>query len=285
MTLNSNKKAIYNLPDYDFLGSIYKNTKVSELEEALKSIHIQTHLPKNVILVLDGFVEKKVIELVDEYTNILPIKKIPLKNNSGLGIALRTGLLECQSKIVLRFDTDDINLKRRAELIVTALENEDVDIVGSNVFEFENNPQICKTQKKMPLTHKDISRAIIFRNPINHPSVGFLRNSILKINGGYRHFPFYEDYDLWIRALYSGLKFKNIDEELVALRITNQRARRRGIKHVFSELKLLVTFLNHSFLNGLFFIPSCFARIIFALLPLEVISFIYKRFLRTKIKN
>ena len=280
-----NKKKSFKLTDYDFLGSIYKNTIVSELAETFESIKVQTHKPKNVILVLDGFIEKEVLDLVDKYTNILPIKKITLNNNVGLGIALRKGLLECESKIVLRFDTDDINLPRRAELIVTELENGDADIVGTNIYEFEQNPHVRLSTKKMPLTHQSISRAILFRNPINHPSVGFLRNSILKINGGYRHFPFYEDYDLWIRALYSGLKFKNIDEELVALRITYQRERRRGIKLLNSELRLLVTFIKHSFFHGLFFIPSCFLRIIFIFFPLKIISFLYKRFFRTQNKT
>ena len=275
------KTPTYKLADYDFLGSIYKNTKASELTETFESIKIETHKPKKIILVLDGFINKKVMELVNKYTNILPIKKIPIKKNVGLGIALRKGLSECESKIVLRFDTDDINLKRRAELVVTELENGDVDIVGTNVYEFEHNPNILLTKKKMPLTDKSISRSIIFRNPINHPSVGFLRESILKLNGGYRHFPLYENYDLWIKALYSGLKFKNIDKELVAMRITDQRARRRGIKLVTSELRLLLTFLKNSFLHGLFFIPSCCLRIIFALLPTKIISTLYKTFLRT----
>ncbi len=280
-----NKKKSFKLTDYDFLGSIYKNTIVSELAETFESIKNQSHRPKKVILVLDGFIKKEVLDLVDKYTKILPIKKITLKKNVGLGIALRKGLLECESKIVLRFDTDDINLPRRAELIVTEIENGDVDIVGTNIYEFEQNPQIRLSTKRMPSTHKSISRAILFRNPINHTSVGFLRNSILKINGGYRHFPFYEDYDLWIRALYSGLKFKNINKELVALRVTNQRERRRGIKLLNSELRLLLTFMQHSFFHGLFFIPSCFLRIIFIFFPLNIISFLYKRFLRIKTKT
>ena len=127
----------------------------------------------------------------------------------------------------------------------------------------------------MPITHQSISRMILFRNPMNHPSIGFLRKSILKLNGGYRHFPFYEDYDLWIRALYSGLKFRNINKELVKLRITNQRMRRRGFKLVPSELRLLLTFLNYSTFNGFLYIPTCFFRILFVLLPLKIINIFY----------
>ena len=90
-----NEKTFLNLADYDFLGSIYKNTKASELAETFESIKIQTHKPKKVVLVLDGYIQKKVLDLVDKYSSILPIKKISLKNNVGLGIALRKGLLEC----------------------------------------------------------------------------------------------------------------------------------------------------------------------------------------------
>ena len=63
---------------------------------------------------------------------------------------------------------------------------------------------------------------MLFRNPINHPTVAFLKESIIKLDGGYRNCPLYEDYDLWIRAFNSGLKFKNIAEPLVAMRIKGQ---------------------------------------------------------------
>ena len=273
------------LTDYDFLGSIYKNTKVAELEETFESIKNQTHKPKNIFLVLDGYVEIKVFDLVNKYKKLLPIKIIQIKKNVGLGLALRKGLMECKSKIILRFDTDDINLEKRAELIVRELEKGEVDIVGSNIYEFEKNPHLWLSIKRMPLTHKSISRTIFFRNPINHPSVGFIRKSILQLNGGYRDFPFYEDYDLWIRALFNGLKFRNIDEELVGLRITGQRARRRGIKLIASEFRLFLTFSNYSFVHGLFFFPSFIGRVFVALLPLKIINVLFQKIFRTDIKN
>ena len=268
------------ITDYDFLGSIYKNTKASEFAETLESIKIQTHQPKNIILVFDGFIEKDVIEIVNKNLLTLPIKIIKIKKNLGLGNALRVGLKLCKSKIVLRFDTDDINLYNRAELIVKELEKGDVDIVGSNIYEFENNPLIRLSSKKMPLTNNSIIRTMFFKNPINHPSVGFLRKSILKLDGGYRHFPFYEDYDLWIRAWKSGLKFRNIEEELVALRITGQRARRKGLKIIKSEFRLLITFFEQSFLYGFIFIPSFLLRIFFSILPLKITNLFLETFFR-----
>ena len=55
------------LPEYDFLGSIYKKTKSNELLETFESIRIQTKKPKNIFLVIDGDIEKEVDELVNYY--------------------------------------------------------------------------------------------------------------------------------------------------------------------------------------------------------------------------
>lgn len=272
-----------NLPDYDFLGSIYIGTKSIELRETLDSLLSQTLKPKNVIIVIDGTINHKVKITLKEYENILPIKKVSIKENVGLGLALRKGLKECRSKIVLRFDTDDISFKDRAKLLVKEFHYSDLDIIGSNVYEFTDKPNEFVSQKIMPKTHYEIKKQIFFRNPINHPSVGFLKDSILRLDGGYRHFPYYEDYDLWIRAIFNGLKFKNLDKSLVAMRVSSQRKRRRGLDLVCRESKLLKTFFEVSILYGFFFLPILFIRSILALLPLRIFSFVINRFLRKEI--
>ena len=268
------------LPDYDFLGSIYIKTNYDELYATLESINSQTLKPKNIILVIDGKITKEVRDLVIKYKKIIPIKTIPLIKNVGLGLALRKGLENCKSDIILRFDTDDINTKNRALLTVEELAKGNADIVGSNIREFIDDPNLSISRKIMPLTHKSIKRMIFFRNPINHPTVGFLRKSIIELNGGYRHFPFYEDYDLWIRALLKGLKFKNINRELVFVRIANQRLRRKGFNLISSECRLFLTFFNESILHALIFLPFLFLRIIFTLLPLKVDNFLITKILR-----
>ena len=281
------KKVLVNkvkLPEYDFLGSVYQQTKPDQLAEAFESIKRQTLKPKYIFLVVDGFIEKEVEEIIKAYKKVMPIKLIFLKKNKGHGFALSKGLNECKSEIVLRFDHDDINFENRAFCIVKELSEGNTDIVGSHVYEFEKNSREFISLKTMPLSHNSISRAIFSRNPINHPSVGFIKKSIINIKGGsYRNIPFYEDYDLWIRALSSGLIFKNLDTPLVAMRITDQRDRRRGLNLISGELRLLKTFLEQSILKGLLFTPSLIIRIFFALLPLQVVSFLYTNLLRKNI--
>ena len=81
-------------------------------------------------------------------------------------MALRKGLKECSSKIVLRFDTDDIYFRDRAYYIVKELAKNNIDIVGSNIYEFDKNPENLLSEKNALITFSD-QKTIIFRNPIN----------------------------------------------------------------------------------------------------------------------
>ncbi len=272
-----------NLPNYDFLGSVYHGTNAQELEESLISIESQSFKPKNIIIMIDGLIKQNVIEVLNKFVDRIPIKIIPIKKNIGLGLALRKGLKECKSKIVLRFDTDDINFSNRAYYTVKELTENNIDIVGSNIQEFNNNPKEFISKKIMPTSHSQIKKTIFFRNPINHPTVGFIKDSILKLDGGYRHFPFYEDYDLWIRAIFSGLRFKNINKTLVAIRINSQRSRRRGVNLIIMECKLLKTFFQVSIFHSFLFFPILIFRIIFTLLPLKIINLLFVHIFRKKI--
>ena len=272
------------LPNYDFLGAVYKNTCPNELRDSLESIRSQTIKPKNVVIVIDGFIKEEVFKILNEYEKKIPIITLTSKKNMGLGLALRLGLAKCKSKVVLRFDTDDINFKERAYLSLIEMNKSNIDILGSNIYEFTDNPNKYISIKKMPLNHWQIKRALFFRNPMNHPSIAFLRESIINLGGGYRDFPFYEDYDLWIRAIFSGLKFKNLDKQLVAMRVSNRSQRRIGIRLILMEFKLFLTFLEYSKLHAFLFFPIFIIRSILKILPLKIFNFILLSLFRKKLK-
>ena len=107
-----------------------------------------------------------------------------------------------------------------------------------------------------------------FRNPFNHPSICFKLLSIRNLEGGYRNIPYYEDYDLWIRAIYSGLNYANLKDILVGMKSENIIQRRRGFKKILFELKLFQTFWENSYL-GICFICAVIYMQIFS----EIITF------------
>ena len=266
---------------YDFLGSIYKKTTYEELDLCFSSIVHQTYKPKKIILVIDGPINLDIKKIIKKYSHFLKIKLIKLEKNMGLGLALRYGLKFCTSKYILRFDSDDYNLPYRAEKQIKFMESKNLDISSSSVYEFIDHPDNIRSIKNIPLTDSEIRRTLPFRNPFNHPSICFKLSSIIKIDGGYRDFPSYEDYDLWIRALSKGLICGNLKDKLVAMKVDNLIKRRKGINKIILEAKLLKTFWDNSFKNFLLFIPSYIIRSVIKLMPLRIIIFIYKNFLRS----
>ena len=265
---------------YDFLGSAYINTTPEDIKLSLMSIHNQTYQPQNIVLVFDGPINKVTENLISEYSKFMKLKLIHLKKNLGFGLALKKGLEYCTSPIVLRFDTDDYNIKDRAIIQIKAFEESDADIIGGHIQEFQSNLNEIKGQRNVPLNHSSIKKQIYFKNPMNHTTVAFKKEKILALNTGYRKFDYYEDYDLWIRSLANGLRFKNIDKVLVKMKKGSQLNRRTGIKMIYMETKLLISFMNLSIIAPLFFLPAYLIRVILLAYPSFLTKKIYSILLR-----
>ena len=266
--------------NYDFLGSMYFNTKAKELEISLQSIKDQTLSPKNVILVCDGKIKSECDQIIRKYKKLIPLKILKLKKNNGLGQALREGIKLCESKYVLRFDTDDFNVSCRAERQLKYAIMNDFDILGSYVYEYIDNPKNINAIKKVPLNQKDINMMIYFRNPFNHPSICFKRDSILNLDGGYRNIKYAEDYDLWIRSYFSNLRVGNINEILVGMNSIMQIERRLG-NLLQKEFSLLKTFYSCSNISIFIALPTFLIRIIIHILPTPLLKYFYKNILRS----
>src|SRR5690606_26207472 len=100
--------------------------------QCLESIVSQTLQPTEIILVEDGPLALELLSVISEFENLLPMRRIKLKNNVGLGEALNVGLRNCTYEIVCRMDTDDIAMPERFTVQVAFLENNPrIDILGS----------------------------------------------------------------------------------------------------------------------------------------------------------
>jgi len=268
---------------YDFLGSAYFNTTYEELFLSLDSIKKQTLKPNKVVLVIDGPLSFDLKNLLFNFENILNIEILELEKNYGLGLALRKGTELCSSEYVLRFDTDDFNHPMRAAKQIKFMIDGNYDLSSSWIYEFLDSHENILNIKKLPLSKKNIRYMLPFRNPFNHPSICFKLLSIRNLEGGYRNIPYYEDYDLWIRAIYSGLNYANLKDILVGMKSENIIQRRRGFKKILCELKLFQTFWENSYLGFALFVPSFICRSLVRLLPLKFLQVFYKVILRNKI--
>jgi len=270
-------------PHFSVFMSTYGKEEPKHLDAAIKSIVTQSSPPNEIVLVKDGLLTERLEDVIAKWIQIFPglFKVVPLPENRGLGVALQKGLRECSNNLVARMDADDISCQDRFEKQISFLEgNAEIDIVGSWIGEFVENPEKIITVRKVPITHNEIYKFAKFRNPMNHVTVMFKKSAILKADS-YQHFPFFEDYYLWIRMLLSGAKFSNIPESLVLVRIgNNMLTKRRGFKYLVTDIKFQREMLNMAFISHREFFSNLVFRGVPRLMPVCLLGLIYRHFVR-----
>lgn len=214
--------------NYSVLTSVYCKENVEYLKASIESILKQTIPTNDYVIVKDGHLTDELDEVIREYEKKYDnIHVIDIPENVGLGAALNIGLKECKNELVARMDTDDIALENRCEIQLEEFKNDlELDIVGSYMYEFINDPNKIVATKKVPLTHKEIYEFGKRRNPFNHTTVMYKKSTLLKF-GGYSNMRRGQDIELFTRLLYKGCKAKNIDKPLVKFRTNENMHKRR----------------------------------------------------------
>lgn len=266
---------------FSLLLSLYNGEKASNFEQAMDSVVSSTRQPDEVVLVLDGPVRPELSELVERYRTCLPIVLVPLEKNVGLGKALNIGLQHCTHPWVARFDTDDINEPERFARQLEQLERDpQLDIIGSSIAEFAEDPQRIRSYRAAPESHEEIMKYGQRRNPFNHMTVMYRKDAVLRC-GSYGNEYFYEDYALWVRLLLSGAKGMNIQQPLVRARTDLSMYRRRGgWRYARQEIAAQYTFYSLGFIGLGRFLLNCLQRTPARLLPPFVRERIYLKLLR-----
>ena len=267
---------------FSLLMSVYQYDDAKFLEQALRSIEVNSIRPADFVLVCDGELTDELNDIIDDYANRLVINIVRLSDNIGLGRALQVGVNHCQYEWVARFDADDICvLDRFAKQIAFIKQNPNVDVVGGQIIEFANDPDEINTHKKtVPTKHEKIYDYAKSRNPMNHMTVMFKKSAVLAV-GSYQHAPLYEDYDLWVRMLMKGFKFANIDEVVVHVRAGHNMYRRRGgVSYANQEILMQTKFYKLGFIPYGQMLKNLMVRVPIRLVSNRVRSIIYNKFLR-----
>lgn len=274
------------MSNFSVLLSVYIKENPFFLKESLNSIINQSLVPNEIILVKDGPVTIELNSVINFFIIQYPklFKIINLPENKGLGNALSVGVLECSYEIVARMDTDDICDKYRFEKQLKFLElNPDIDLVGSNIEEFNRVPGDLNRFRIMPEKGNAIMKYSKYRNPVNHPSVMFRKSKVLAAGNYKSDILFFEDFSLFIRMLQNGSKFYNLQENLLHFRTgvgIDVIKRRSGWFYLKNEWKFSLLSLKLKNLNYLEWIFYVFTKLPLRLLPPRVILFVYNKLLR-----
>jgi hypothetical protein len=264
---------------FSLLLPVYHRDDPDHLRRAFRSaVHEQTLRPDEVVLVRDGPVPTALAEAIDELvaTSPVPVQRVDLPSNVGLGRALDAGMAACRHEVVARMDADDVSLPQRFATQVPLVAS-GVDLVGSALLEFDADETDVVGVRTPPLTEAEIRSWARFHQPFNHPTVVYRRASVLAA-GGYEDLPLLEDYWLFARMIQAGATVANVAEPLVMYRVgAGAYHRRGGLPLLRSELVLQRRLRAAGFLTQGQYVRNLVVRGGYRLVPEVVRRHSYRR--------
>ena len=269
---------------YSVLMSVYGKENSVWFKKAAESMLNQTAPPDEFVLICDGPLTEELETAVEELDRSYPgmFQILRLKENVGLGEALRQGILLCRNELVARMDSDDIACPDRCRQQLELFQKiPELAFSSGTIAEFfderdlESSETAALRLRMLPQSHEEIVSYAKKRNPMNHMAVMLKKSAVLQA-GNYQSAEGLEDYDLWSRMLQLGFRAGNLKETLVWARIGNGMEQRRGgVKYAGRMARFQTLLLKRGFLSLPQYIINCCIRIPVSLLPGRIGAAVY----------
>lgn len=244
------------MESYSVLMSVYAKEKSLFLKQAVSSMLDQKMAPEEVVLVCDGPLNEELDQVISgfeaEHPDLFHVVRLP--QNRGLAAALNEGLKVCRCPWIARMDSDDIALPDRMTKQFACVQKTGAELLSGTVAEFateqlgqdetvteEKMQALLKSEdlslRSLPTDDASIRKFSRKRNPMNHPAV-LMKKEVVEKAGGYSTaYPYFEDYDLWLRILKTGTKAANVGEPVLLMRADEGLYERRGGKEYSRYMK------------------------------------------------
>ena len=279
MNLNSFQKGLI------VMISVYHGDCPYDFERAIISILNQSLTPSSIYIVVDGPISDQIKTKLQYFLKKENVQVINIEQNVGVGLARNIALKKIEYKYVAFMDSDDESypdrlLMQAKKILSRNLEHSNF-IIGGYIKEY-NKIDALELIRKTPISHTEIISYSKYRNPFNHVTILINKNLFDELNG-YSDIRYYEDYDLFLRAIQSpNVHLMNIPEVLVKVKTDKgMYARRGGIKNATTEIKFLLKHLRMGNLNLLQFLINVLVRIPIRLVTPNIRKFFYQFFLRS----
>lgn len=271
-------------PKFSVCMSVYHGDVATYFQDALNSVFNQTLLPDEMVLVVDGPVGDDIGSVIKEYEcRGETFRVVRLEKNSGHAIARQTGLEAAKHEYVAIMDSDDIAVENRFEKQMAFVEaHPEVDALGGQIDEFIGEPSNVVGTRIVPLTDDEIKTYLKSRCPMNLVTMMLKKEAVQKA-GGYIDWYCEEDYYLWVRMTEQGMKFANLPDNLVNVRVGDEMYQRRGGKRYFdSEARLQKYMYKHGLISFTRYIYNVAVRFtVQVLMPNNVRGWVFQKFARS----
>ena len=259
--------------------SVYKNDKLSFLQEALNSLYGQTYKEFDIFVQCDGELPRELDRYLEEerlHNRIIFLNK--RRENKGLACSLNELVVEGLSKdyeYFARMDADDICEPNRFFQQFHFMENnKKCDVVGSNIVEFyEDGSERVITYHS---SHEKIKSNFSKKTAIPHVSA-FFRRSFFEKSGLYNtESNRNEDQWLWLNGFLNECVFASIPKALVKVRVSVNLLKRRGdFKHNLDTFKLRNRIVFLLKFNKVYYLYNALVFCI-KMQPLWLLKIVYK---------
>jgi len=193
------------------------------VEKAIDSLSAQSYQDFQVIIIDDASDDETA-----SYLQSLRDSRFRIIRNDtqrGVAISLNRGLRETGADVILRMDADDIAETDRLQVQLAAFENKVAQIIGCHVTLLQEDGT-TSLGDRIPLQHEPIAYRFCWSNAMKHPTIAYLRQTVVDIGGYDETLPMAQDYELWTRLIFRH-RFANLPQRLVRYRQHEAQATRQ----------------------------------------------------------
>ena len=180
--------------------------------EALESLSNQTFADFEILAINDGSIDNS-LDLLMDYARKEPRLRVISRENRGLPKTLNEGIDLASGEYIARMDADDICLPSRFEKQLKFIEDNNLDICGTQYEAFGSRSE----RSNMPIYCDDCYFRLLLAFTMAHPS--FLGKSRIFQKYKYNEeFKFAQDYELCCRMALDKVKMGNCPDFLLMYR-------------------------------------------------------------------
>jgi glycosyltransferase involved in cell wall biosynthesis len=218
------------------------------LDEALRSLAVQTHADIEIVVVDDGSRDASG-DIAEDWALTDARVRVVHQEPQGFVAASRRACAEARGAYVAAMGADDVARPRRIEVQLAALREEGLDACGGGVAYFPEVTDGLRRYERWLNSLTTVERArrdLFVECPIGHPTL-FARAGAIS----YRPVDWPEDYDLVLRLWASGGHFRNVEEVVLDWRDHPCRLARTDERYsleAFARCK--VNYLRRHLLRG-----------------------------------
>jgi len=189
-----------------------------QLKHAIQSCIDQTFTDFELLVVANGPNADEIAVAVQSWFGHDARLRIITTDVKYLTFSLTLGLHYARAPLIARMDSDDLSKLDRLEHQVAFMkEHPEIVVLGSAYQLIDADGKQLK-KIHLPTGNFEIRKALVWRNPICHPSVIFRRSAVIAA-GGYLGGIHAEDYDLWARLIQNPSNhFANLEESFLYYR-------------------------------------------------------------------